>query len=75
MDVWQYILLENIPIPSIYFSHVRDVFMRDGVIYAHSHFMNLKPEEKVEKMRVRFRTIGDMSCTGAVDSPASTLRR
>ena len=73
MDVWQYILLENIPIPSIYFSHVRDVFMRDGVIYAHSHFMNLKPEEKVEKMRVRFRTIGDMSCTGAVDSPASTL--
>jgi sulfate adenylyltransferase subunit 2 len=73
MDVWQYILLENIPIPSIYFSHEREVFLRDGVIYANSPFMNLKPEEKPFRMQVRFRTIGDMSCTGAVDSPASTL--
>ena len=73
MDVWQYILLENIPIPSIYFSHMREVFDRDGVIYANSSFMRLKPEEKPRQMRVRFRTIGDMSCTGAVDSPASTL--
>jgi len=73
MDVWQYILLEKIRIPSIYFSHVREVFDRDGVIYANSDFMRLKPEEKPRQMRVRFRTIGDMSCTGAVDSPASTL--
>jgi sulfate adenylyltransferase subunit 2 len=73
MDVWQYILLEDIPIPSIYFSHEREVFLRDGVIYANSPFMNLKPEEKPYRMQVRFRTIGDMSCTGAVDSPASTL--
>ena len=73
MDVWQYILLENIPIPSIYFSHEREVFLRDRVIYANSPFMNLKPEEKPFRMQVRFRTIGDMSCTGAVDSPASTL--
>ena len=73
MDVWQYILLENIPIPSIYFSHEREVFLRDGVIYANSPIMNLKPEEKPYRMQVRFRTIGDMSCTGAVDSPASTL--
>ena len=73
MDVWQYILLENIPIPSIYFSHEREVFLRDGVIYANSPIMNLKPEEKPFRMQVRFRTIGDMSCTGAVDSPASTL--
>ena len=73
MDVWQYILLENIPIPSIYFSHEREVFDRDGVIYANSSFMRLKPEEKPYMKRVRFRTIGDMSCTGAVDSPASTL--
>ena len=73
MDVWQYILLESIPIPSIYFSHEREVFLRDGVIYANSPIMNLKPEEKPFRMQVRFRTIGDMSCTGAVDSPASTL--
>ena len=73
MDVWQYILLERIPIPSIYFSHERPVFLRDGVIYADSPYINRKPEEGVHTMRVRFRTIGDMTCTGAVDSPASTL--
>ncbi|MBS1936396.1 MAG: sulfate adenylyltransferase subunit CysD [Bacteroidetes bacterium] len=73
MDVWQYILQEQIEIPSIYFSHEREVFLRDGVIYANSPFMRLKPDEKPFTMRVRFRTIGDMSCTGAVDSPASTL--
>ncbi|MBP8822299.1 MAG: sulfate adenylyltransferase subunit CysD [Flavobacteriales bacterium] len=73
MDVWQYILLEKIPIPTIYFSHVREVFERDGVIYANSPFMRLKPEEKPFMKRVRFRTVGDMSCTGAVDSPAATL--
>ena len=73
MDVWQYIMLEKIEIPNIYFSHEREVFERDGVLYANSSFMRLKPEEKPFKKRIRFRTIGDMSCTGAVDSPASTL--
>lgn len=73
MDVWQYIMMEKIEIPNIYFCHERDVFTRDGVIYAHSDFMSLKPEEKVVRQRIRFRTIGDMSCTGAVDSPATTL--
>lgn len=73
MDVWQYILLEQIEIPSIYFCHEREVFERDGVLYANSEFMRLKPDEKPFMKRVRFRTIGDMSCTGAVDSPASTL--
>lgn len=73
MDVWQYILQEQIEIPSIYFSHEREVFLRDGVIYANSPFMKLKPEEKPFRKRVRFRTIGDMSCTGAVDSPAATV--
>jgi sulfate adenylyltransferase subunit 2 len=73
MDVWQYILLENIAIPSIYFSHEREVFERDGTLYANSPIMRLKPTETPFTMRVRFRTIGDMSCTGAVDSPASTL--
>ena len=73
MDVWQYILLEKIPIPNIYFCHEREVFERDGVIYANSPFMRLKPDEKPFMKRIRFRTVGDMSCTGAVDSPASTL--
>jgi sulfate adenylyltransferase subunit 2 len=75
MDVWQYILHENIDLPSIYFSHERDIFVRDGVIYSDGEFMNKKPDEKVEKRIVRFRTIGDMSCTGAVESPADDLEK
>jgi sulfate adenylyltransferase subunit 2 len=75
MDVWQYILAEKIELPSIYFSHEREVFIRDGVIYSDGEFMNKKPEEKVEKRIVRFRTIGDMSCTGAVESPADDLEK
>ncbi len=73
MDVWQYILKENIEIPSIYFTHERKTFTRDGVIYAHSDFMQLKPTEKIETRQVRFRTIGDMTCTGAVLSAANSL--
>lgn len=73
MDVWQYIMKENIEIPSLYFTHERKCFVRDGVIYAWSEFMNLKPTETVENRVVRFRTIGDMTCTGAVVSKASTL--
>ncbi len=73
MDVWQYILMENIEIPSIYFTHKRPVFVRDGVIYAYSDFIKLKPEEQITEMQIRFRTIGDMTCTGAVESPAADL--
>jgi len=73
MDVWQYIALEKIKIPSIYFSHDRKCFIRDGVVYAFSDFMMMKPEEKAEMMRVRFRTVGDMTCTGAVVSPAASI--
>lgn len=73
MDVWQYILQEKIEIPTIYFTHERDCFVRDGVIYAWSDYVHLKPEEKVEKRTVRFRTIGDLTCTGAVESNASSL--
>lgn len=73
MDVWQYILQENIAIPSLYFTHERNCFVRDGVIYADEHVIQLKPGEKSEKMQVRFRTIGDISCTGAVLSKANTL--
>ncbi len=73
MDVWQYIHLEKIPLPSLYFTHTRKIFMRDGVIYSANDFMKLKPEEKIEEMVVRFRTVGDMTCTGAVLSEASSV--
>ena len=75
MDVWQYILHENIVLPSLYFSHERDVFIREGVIYSDGEFMPKRPEEKIEKRIVRFRTIGDMTCTGAVESPADDLAK
>ncbi len=73
MDVWMYIQLENIPIPEIYFTHERDVVNRDGMLLAYSEHITLKETEKTEKKIVRFRTIGDMTCTGAVESPASSL--
>jgi sulfate adenylyltransferase subunit 2 len=73
MDIWQYIYLENVAIPSIYFTHERDVFIRDGVILADAPFMMKRDNEKVVKMRIRCRTIGDISCTGLSRSEASTL--
>ncbi len=73
LDVWMYIAAENIPLPSIYYSHKRKVFNRDGVLYADTQFINKRPEEVVEEKIVRFRTIGDASCTGAVESTASTI--
>jgi sulfate adenylyltransferase subunit 2 len=73
MDVWQYIATENIPIPGIYYTHERDVVKRDGVYLANSPFITLLDGEKVEKRQIRFRTIGDMTCTGAVVSNASEI--
>ena len=73
MDIWQYILYENIEMPSLYFSHDRDCFIRNGSIYAYSDYLKLKTGEKVQKLHVRFRTIGDMTCTGATLSTAKTL--
>lgn len=73
MDVWQYIYLEKIDIPSLYFTHERDVFYRDGVWLAAASFMELKENEKVERKKVRCRTIGDITCTGVTLSEASTL--
>lgn len=73
MDVWQYILKENIPLPSLYFTHTRKVISRDGTWLADSDFLVKKPTEVAEEKIVRFRTIGDMTCTGAVESTASTL--
>jgi sulfate adenylyltransferase subunit 2 len=74
LDVWQYIRLQNIEIPSIYFTHQRDCFVRNSVIYGHSELTRLKETETVESRTVRFRTIGDMTCTGAVESSATTVQ-
>ncbi len=75
MDVWQYILAENIELPSLYFSHQRDCFIRDGVVMSECEFIQQKETEITEEMTVRFRTIGDMTCTGAVKSDADTLEK
>jgi sulfate adenylyltransferase subunit 2 len=73
LDVWQYVALEGIELPSIYFAHRRQVFERDGMLYAASPFVELIDGEEVFEESVRFRTVGDMSCTGAVRSRAGTL--
>ncbi len=73
MDIWQYIQLEEIDLPSLYFSHERDVFQRDGTLIACSEFNELQPGEKAESLNIRFRTIGDVTCTGAVVSSAKTV--
>ena len=73
MDVWQYILMENIEMPSLYFTHQRKVFCRDGAWLASAPFMPLKHGEKVEIRNVRCRTIGDITCTGVTLSEANTL--
>ena len=67
MDIWQYIRLENIELPSLYFTHRRDIIDRDGMLLAASEVVPALPGESVENRIVRFRTIGDMTCTGAVD--------
>ncbi|MBT3497797.1 MAG: sulfate adenylyltransferase subunit 2 [Gemmatimonadales bacterium] len=73
MDVWQYIAAEEVDIPSLYFSHRRNVVERDGVLLAESEFNQLEDDEAWTEKTVRFRTIGDASCTGATESTASTL--
>lgn len=73
MDVWQYIADEEIPMPSLYFSHQRNVVERDGVLLAESEFNQLMPGESWDERMIRFRTIGDATCTGATESKAATL--
>ncbi len=73
MDVWQYIDEENIDIPNLYFAHKRDVINRDGVWLGASDIVQPQAGEVVENRLIRFRTIGDMTCTGAVESPASNM--
>ena len=73
LDVWQYIARENLELPSIYFAHEREVFRRDGMLYAVSDFVERMDGEDPFTVSVRFRTVGDMSCTGAVASDAGSL--
>ncbi len=73
LDVWAYIAREKLPLPSLYFSHERDVFLRNGTLLAASPLLPLQAGEQVSRERVRFRTVGDLTCTGAVRSRASTL--
>jgi sulfate adenylyltransferase subunit 2 len=73
LDVWQYIWMESVEIPSLYFSHKRDVFRRYGALLADTPVIKRRPSEKTFERTVRFRTIGDMTCTGAVESPAHSV--
>ena len=73
LDVWQYIAREELELPSIYFSHQRSVFRRDGMLYAVSDYVERLPGEEPFDAWVRFRTVGDMSCTGGVESRAATI--
>jgi sulfate adenylyltransferase subunit 2 len=73
LDVWHYIRREQLEIPSIYFAHQRRVFERDGILLAESPFVTRSEEEPVFEATVRYRTVGDMSCTGAVESTAATV--
>ena len=73
LDVWQYIDQEKLEVPSIYYAHKRQVFERDGMLYALSPYVQLIEGEKPFEASVRYRTVGDMTCTGAVRSMATTL--
>ena len=73
LDVWNYIRRENIELPSVYFAHKRNVFYRDGMIWPASEFVFSEQDESIVEQTVRFRTVGDMTCTAAVESNADNL--
>jgi sulfate adenylyltransferase subunit 2 len=73
MDVWMYLAMEKVELPNLYFAHKRKVFRRDGILLADCDYIQKKPNEVVEEMMVRCRTIGDMTCTGVWESDATTL--
>src|SRR5690606_19280699 len=73
MDIWQYILMENIELPNLYFSHKRKCFIRNNTILSANEYMSLRDNEEAKEMVVRFRTMGDITITGAVESTASSL--
>ena len=73
LDIWQYIAAEDIPLPGLYFAHQREVVHRDGMLLARTEHIHIEPDEQVSVRTVRFRTVGDATCTGAVESHASTV--
>jgi sulfate adenylyltransferase subunit 2 len=73
LDIWDYIARESLEIPAIYFAHTRPVFERDGILLADGPFITRGEDEPVFEASVRYRTVGDMTCTGAVESTASTV--
>jgi sulfate adenylyltransferase subunit 2 len=73
LDIWDYIAREKLEIPSIYFAHTRKVFERDGILLADGPHMNRGDDEPLFDATVRYRTVGDMTCTGAVESTAATV--
>ncbi|WP_395803858.1 sulfate adenylyltransferase subunit CysD [Daejeonella sp.] len=73
LDVWNYIRREKIELPSIYFAHQRDVITRNGQLMAAADCLNMDAEDKIERKNVRFRTVGDMTCTAAVESDADQI--
>jgi sulfate adenylyltransferase subunit 2 len=75
LDVWEYIQTETLEVPSIYFAHTRQVFARDGMLYAYRPGQQLLPGETVQSDTIRYRTVGDMSCTGGIRSNATTINQ
>lgn len=75
LDVWQYLAMEQVPLPNLYFAHKRKVFERDGILLADCDYIPKKAGEEVKEMMVRCRTIGDMTCTGVWPSNADTLEK
>jgi|UniRef100_UPI00404A1290 sulfate adenylyltransferase subunit 2 len=73
LDVWNYIRRENIELPSIYFAHERDVIIRNGQLMAAADCLNMDADDQIERRNVRFRTVGDMTCTAAVESDADQI--
>lgn len=73
LDIWSYVGRYDIELPSIYFSHKREVFRRDGMLMARTEFLSPEPGEELEEREVRFRTVGDATCTAAVDSIAHSI--
>ncbi|MFN4245893.1 MAG: sulfate adenylyltransferase subunit CysD [Brevinematia bacterium] len=75
LDIWMYILRENISVPSIYFAHYRDCIEYKGKLVAVSPFIKIEPDDKIVRKKVRFRTVGDMTCTAALESDADTVEK